>query len=216
MKGKGSYNEIAGQSVERLAALSDGVFAVAMTLLALDLRAPAMELIHSDQDLWNALAGMASRLLLFVVSFMTLGIFWVGQQTQLNHLKRSSRGLSWIHLGFLLAVCLTPFSTTLLAGFWHYRTAVFAYWLNILALGLLLYVSWVCAEGTGLVRENAPGHLANSIKRRIVVAQAWYAFAAALVFIDARLSVGLFAAVQLNYALAPRIPGMGASGSEAK
>ena len=42
-----SYNQIAGQSVERLAALSDGVFAVAMTLLVLDLRAPAAELIHS-------------------------------------------------------------------------------------------------------------------------------------------------------------------------
>jgi uncharacterized membrane protein len=50
---KTTYNLIAGQSVERLAAVSDGVFAVAMTLLVLDLRAPAIEEIHSDADLWR-------------------------------------------------------------------------------------------------------------------------------------------------------------------
>ncbi len=78
---KTTYNQIAGQSVERLAALSDGVFAVAMTLLALDLHAPAAAAIHSELDLWHALGAVAPRLLMYLVSFMTLGIFWVGQQT---------------------------------------------------------------------------------------------------------------------------------------
>ena len=50
-----TYNRIAGQSLERLAALSDGIFAVAMTLLVLDIHAPSMEAIHSEQDLWRAL-----------------------------------------------------------------------------------------------------------------------------------------------------------------
>ena len=72
-----SYNQIAGQSVERLAALSDGVFAVAMTLLVLDLRAPAAELVHSEQDLWRWLVALAPRLVMYLMSFMRLGIFWV-------------------------------------------------------------------------------------------------------------------------------------------
>ena len=93
-----AYNRIAGQSAERLAALSDGVFAVAMTLLVLDLRTPAADAIHSERDLWHALIELAPRLLMYMMSFMTLGIFWVGQQTQLNHLRRSSRSLTWIHL----------------------------------------------------------------------------------------------------------------------
>ncbi len=54
-----SYNHIAGQSVERLAALSDGVFAVAMTLLVLDLRVPAMEAMHSERELWRALVALS-------------------------------------------------------------------------------------------------------------------------------------------------------------
>src|SRR5271166_2429131 len=114
---KTTYNRIAGQSVERLAALSDGVFAVAMTLLVLDIHAPLAEKIHSEQDLWRALTALSPRLLMYVMSFMTLGIFWVGQQTQLNHLSSSDRGLTWIHLLFLFAVTITPFSTMLLAEF---------------------------------------------------------------------------------------------------
>jgi len=50
-----------------------------------------------------------------------LGIFWVGQQTQLNYLARSDRSLSWIHIAFLFCVSVTPFSTTLLAEYPGYR-----------------------------------------------------------------------------------------------
>src|SRR5205807_1860197 len=109
------YNRIAGQSLERLAALSDGIFAVAMTLLVLDLHVPPSESIGTEQDLLNALGSLSPRLLTYLMSFMTLGIFWVGQQTQLNHFARSDRNLAWIHIGFLLAVTLMPFSTGLLA-----------------------------------------------------------------------------------------------------
>jgi len=85
---KASYNQTAGQGVERLAALSDGIFAVAMTLLVLDLRAPAAA-VHSERDLWHALIALSPQLIMYMMSFLTLGIFWVGQQTQLNHLSRS-------------------------------------------------------------------------------------------------------------------------------
>jgi len=80
-----SYNRLAGHSVERLAALSDGVFAVAMTLLVLDLHSPVSQAVHSEYDLWRALVALSPRLLTYLMSFLTLGIFWAGQQTQLNH-----------------------------------------------------------------------------------------------------------------------------------
>ncbi len=56
------YNRIAGQSMERLAALSDGIFAVAMTLLVLDIHAPAAHSVHSENDLWRELCGLAPRM----------------------------------------------------------------------------------------------------------------------------------------------------------
>jgi len=63
----GHYNRFAGQSVERLAALSDNVFAVAMTLLVLDLHAPAVEAIHGEHDLLAALWLLAPRLGVYVL-----------------------------------------------------------------------------------------------------------------------------------------------------
>jgi uncharacterized membrane protein len=201
-----SYNRIAGQSVERLAALSDGIFAVAMTLLVLDLRTPVAEAIHSEQDLQRALVVLAPRVLMFMMSFVTLGIFWVGQQTQLNHLARSDRSLSWIHLGFLFAVCITPFSTRLLAEFPSYRTALVAYWFNLLLLGAMLYASWICALGSDLVKDDLPAGVPSAVKRRIVIAQSLYAVGALLSIWNTYWSIALIVLVQLNYAIAPRIP----------
>ena len=125
-----SYNRIAGHSVERLAALSDGIFAVATTLLVLDLRTPVRDTIHSEQELWGALAALSPQLIAYLMSFLTLGIFWTGQQAQLNHLERSDRHLTWIHIAFLFTVSLMPFSTRLLAEFIAWRTALLWYWVN--------------------------------------------------------------------------------------
>src|ERR1700677_592958 len=77
-KGRITYNLIAGTSVERLAALSDGIFGVAMTLLLLDLHVPGREQIGSNAALWHALGAMLPDLLVYLMSFLTLGIFWVG------------------------------------------------------------------------------------------------------------------------------------------
>jgi uncharacterized membrane protein len=188
-----SYNQITGQSLERLAALSDGIFAVAMTLLVLDLHVPASEVIHSQGELWRTLAGAAPQLISYLLSFMTLGIFWNGQQAQLNLFTRSDRHLSWIHIAFLFAVSIMPFSTRLLAEFIAYRSVLIAYWANILLLGVVLYISWRYAGHAGLLRENVTHEQQCAMERRIVMAQGLYAFGACLL-------------VQLNFALAPRLP----------
>jgi uncharacterized membrane protein len=201
---KSAYDRIAGHSVERLAALSDGVFSITMTLLVLDLRAPAAETIHSEHDLWRALLTLSPRLLMYMMTFMTLGIFWVGQQTQLNHLQRSDRSLTWIHLAFLFVVTVMPFSTALLAEHTGYRLALLVYWLNIFLLGGSLYWSWVCALGTKLVKDDMPPHVSDAIKRRIIIAQSLYAFGALLCLFNPYWSIGFIVLVQLNYVVAPR------------
>lgn len=198
------YNRVAGQSVERLAALSDGIFAVAMTLLVLDLRVPAGEAIHSERDLWHALVMLAPRLVIFLMSVMTNGIFWVGQQTQLNHFARADRNLAWIHIAFLCSVSLTPFTTSLLAEFIHYRIALLVYWFDILLLGTILYWSWSYATRAKLLADDLPQDIHPAVVRRIVIAQTLYAAGAALCFINTYYSIAAIVLVQVNYAIAPR------------
>jgi uncharacterized membrane protein len=199
------YDHVAGQSIERLCALSDGVFAVAMTLLVLDLHAPAADAIHNEGDLWHALLTLAPPLLVYLMSFLTLGIFWLGQQTQMDHFERSDRNLAWIHIAFLFAVTLMPFSTTMLARFMAWRLALLLYWANILLLGLVLFASWTYARRAGLVRADAPPNLDAAVRRRILIAQGLYAVGAALCAIDTTWSVAFIVLVQLHYAVWPKL-----------
>jgi uncharacterized membrane protein len=200
------YNRIANQNLDRLNALSDGVFAFAMTVLVLDLALPAARDVRSEHELWRALTALGPSLLIYLMGFLTLGIFWNGQQTQLNFIERSDRDLTWIHLAFLLAVTLMPFSTRLLGVFIHYRIAVLIYWGNILVQGVLLYVSWKYVTRHEMIREDTPPEIRAAICRRVFYAQILYAAGAALCVFGALWSVGFILLVQLNYAVAPRLP----------
>lgn len=198
------YNRIANQNLDRLSALSDGVFAFAMTLLVLDLRLPAAAAVHSEHGLRLALSGLAPSLLMYLMSFLTLGIFWNGQQTQLNYIERGDRDLAWIHLAFLFTITLMPFSTRLLAEFIHFRIALLLYWLNLLAPGLLLYASWKYVSRHEMIRQDTPLEIRAAICRRVAIAQTLYAVGAALCAIATLWSVAFIFAVQLSYAIAPR------------
>lgn len=143
---------------------------------------------------------------MYMMSFMTLGIFWVGQQTLLNHLERSNVRLrgSTLRSYFSLRACLSP--TALLAEFTAYRIALVAYWRNILCLGSALYVSWGCATRSGLVKDDIAPEVPAAVCRRIVIAQAPYAFGALLCIVSTYWSIAFIVLVQLYYALAPRLP----------
>lgn len=198
------YNRIQGRNLDRLAALSDGIFAVAMTLLVLDLHIPSAAQAHSERELLVALGALGPQWVAYGMSFLTLGILWAGQQTQLNHIAEGTRDLTWIHLGFLFTITFLPLSTRLLAEFIHSRVALGVYWLNLFSAGLMLYVSWKYAQRAGLIKADTPESVRGSICKRIVIAQSLYAVGAALCAINTWVSIGAIVLVQLNYAVAPR------------
>ena len=197
------YNRIQGRNLDRLAALSDGIFAVAMTLLVLDIHIPTAAQVRSEGDLLLALGALGPQWVAYGMSFLTLGIFWAGQQTQLNHMDEGTRDLTWIHLGFLFAITMMPLSTRLLAEFITYRVALAIYWLNIFVPGAMLYWSWAYSTRANLIKADTPEEVRNSICRRILIAQSLYAAGAALCLISNWASIGVIMLVQLNYAIAP-------------
>ncbi|AEV86457.1 transmembrane protein [Actinoplanes sp. SE50] len=211
------YHRISGGSVERLAALSDGIFAVTMTLLVLDLHVPvAAEVsrqrplwsagaVAPERALWGALVHVGPSALAFALSFLTLGMFWLGQQTQLNYCARGDRQLSWLHLTFLLGVSFMPFSTALLAEYMTVRLALAVYWLNLLVLGLLLLACLRYAEGAGLLREDRDPGFRAGLRRRIVVAQAVYLVGVLLALVNTYAGITLIVLMQLISAVGPKI-----------
>ncbi|MDQ6712444.1 MAG: TMEM175 family protein [Candidatus Dormibacteraeota bacterium] len=201
------YNELAGTNLERLAGLSDGIFSVSMTLLVLGLAVPTLSIRGTEGELWHALLGLAPNALVYTMSFMTLGIFWIGQGSQLNQLARSNRHYAWLQLVFLFAVTLVPFSTALLARFPTLRVALVEYWLNIVLLGMMLLAGLQYGLRAGLFKQVEMPEVAPLIRGRILIAQSLYAIATATCIIfPTWVSISLIFLVQLNYVIAPRIP----------
>ena len=197
------YNRVAGTSAKRIAGLSDAFFAIALTLIVLEIHVPRQAGVATEHDLMTGLASVTPRLLTYLLSFMTLGIFWVGQQTHLNHLRHSDRNLTWYHLAFLATIALMPFSTALLAEFMTFRTALLAYWFNILASGACSIAAVWYALRAGLVKEGAGEEAFRALKRRLMVGQTLYAFGAALCLINTYWSIAFIVLVQLYFVLAP-------------
>lgn len=197
------YNQIAGLKIGRTEALADGVFAVAMTLLVLDIKVPLGEAIHSEGELFTQLIKLWPTLVSYFMSFMTLGIFWIAHSTQYTYIERTDRHLNWISIFFLMIVSLVPFTTAFLNEHDEYKISIGLYWLNILLLGILVYVHWVYAYNHKFISDKFDVEEINkAIRKRVFIAQTLYAFGALLCFIDTYISIAVIILVQLNYAFA--------------
>ena len=200
------YNQIANRSIERIGALSDGLFAIAMTLIVLEIRVPPLGAGTTDAQLASALGDLAPRFVTYLLSFLTLGIFWNGQQTQLSYVDRGNRDLAWLELLFLAIIALFPFTTSLLADHIDLRLALALYWLNIFLAGAALYVIWEYVERTGLTREGTAPAVGVAIRRRIGIAQLLYFIGLVIaLLIGTYPAIAWIVLVQLNFAIAPRI-----------
>ncbi len=201
MTEKGHYNKVAGKSTERTIAISDGVFGVALTLLMIELKAPVSEAISSEKELIDLFLELSPKFLVSFLAFMTTGIFWMGQSTQYQYIKKSDRNLSWINLLFLLQVALLPFTTAFLGNYINkFKFPIGIYWLNLFLLGAILYIHWVYAVKHNLVDPEIIEKVNKPIKTRIIVAQSLYLAGVLLCFVNSYLSIGVIIAIQLNYA----------------
>ena len=97
---------------ERMLAFSDAVMAVAITLLVLDLKLPGEV---SSAELGNALRAALPNISAYALSFVVIGLLWIGHHQQFSHIRRVDGVLIWLNLFFLLTIGLIPFVTSLLS-----------------------------------------------------------------------------------------------------
>ncbi|WP_264537528.1 TMEM175 family protein [Flavobacterium sp. N1736] len=125
----------------RLEAFCDAVFAIALTLLILDLKVPEAETIHSPDDLWNSLTTLMSSTYAFLLSFSIIAIQWVIHHKTMNWLSKSSTGFVYANVFLLLTIVMIPFATSFLAKFGFTKAAAPAVVLYTFII-LLCSLSW--------------------------------------------------------------------------
>lgn len=134
----------------RLLALSDGVVAVAITLLVLDLRLPEGYGEFSDPQLWSALLDLWPRVLAYLISFAVIGVYWINHHAKFRRIVGTDQRLMMINLVFLLFISVVPFTTGIIAeNSGAVGTAVYA--IGMVACGLSLTWLWAYADRAGLV-----------------------------------------------------------------
>lgn len=163
-----------GLRTGRLEAFSDGVFAIAVTLLVLELSVPigsGSHLLQSIVDQWPAY-------LAYVVSFSTIGAGWLAHSAITEYLIRADAVLIRLNLLLLMVISFIPFPTRLLAQYIHEREAeriaVTVYGLNLLIASLLVSVLWRYSVRANLVRPDAVDSDIRMITRRLTPSLAGY------------------------------------------
>jgi uncharacterized membrane protein len=122
----------------RLEALSDGLFAIVLTLLVIEIRVPEIHGALSDAELWHALVELGPLFIGYVVSFAVLAMFWLSHNFFYSHfVKEINRQLLLLNMLFLAFVSLVPFSSHLIGAYPESQLAVSVYGLNILLIGLM-------------------------------------------------------------------------------
>jgi uncharacterized membrane protein len=126
----------------RIEALSDGIFAIVMTLLILELRVPDLPPTASNFAVAPALVALWPKLLSYLVTFVSLGFFWVGHHIMYHAIRRADRMLLWLNIFFFMFVSLLPFSTSVLNAFPQAFIAPLLFGANLAVIGWLLFFQW--------------------------------------------------------------------------
>ena len=151
-----SYNRLAGQSIERLAALSDGVFAIAMTLLVLELKVPDLPKSAGTGELLHKIGEEMPAFFSFLVSFLYCGLLWVTHHLAMHFVRHLQVALVWLNLLFLMSVAVMPFSCGLLGHFLRNRAAQEIYYGNMFLAAALMALQWIVAKKKNLINEDDP------------------------------------------------------------
>jgi uncharacterized membrane protein len=185
----------------RLEAFSDGVFAIAITLLVLEIPVPQA----GEEGLWHALLDQWPSLASYVVSFSIIGIIWVNHHAVLDHVLRADRGLLFLNLLFLLWVAFIPFPTALLADnlqgdSQHVAAAVYSGTMALMGVSfgmLWLYVS----RRRRLMGVDLTNEQIARMTRKFVAGAPIYALAVAVAFVSAPAALAVNAGLAIYYAL---------------
>jgi len=160
-----------GMTTHRIEALTDGIFAIAMTLLVLTLDLPEVEKGLTQVRVHNLLIGQMHKFFNYALSFVLLAVFWIIHHQHFHVIKRTDHKHLWINIFTLMFIALIPFSTSLVGDYPEDWMDEFFFGSNMFILGMLLNWSWTYAtKGYRLVNRGLdPRRIALGKKRGAII-----------------------------------------------
>ena len=181
-------------SKNRLEALADGIFAIAMTLLVLEIKVPELAKTVSSAELAQALGHEFSTIFGFFITFLLASFFWFFHHATFRHFHTLKPKMAVVNLAFLMFVSLLPFSTGLLSRFTQTTTAQAFYFGNQMVLGILLAIHWTMVKAQALENRGASADEREQIRtlNRIYVFPVAYGAAVVTAFINPQWTFAVF------------------------
>jgi len=202
---KKSNNDNALEGTSRLEAFSDGVFAIVITLLIFEIKVPEFKEL-SNAGAMRAIVEILPNLSGFLVSFVTVAIFWVNHHHFFHAIIKSDAGLLWYNNHLLFWITIIPFATAFLG---NYPTiplviALYGFVLFMAALAFMI-MNWHVSFKTNLLPETISTEIRWKEFRRALLGVIIYGLAVPAVFIHPYISYAIFILVPLYYFLPRRI-----------
>jgi uncharacterized membrane protein len=197
-------------STQRLEAFSDGVFAIAITLLILEVKIPGKEaLAHSS--LKDYLIKIWPTYFAYVFSFIILGIYWANHHYIFKLYKRTDHVFNMLNVLFLMTIAFLPFPSAVLGEFIleeeHRRTATILYSIGIYLPALCWYIIWLYAtRGKRLIDQRLKDDFISRLSRQYLLSNGLYLFAILLAFFNPIASICMNVLLTLFYMLPPKRP----------
>ncbi|GCE08801.1 TMEM175 family protein [Dictyobacter aurantiacus] len=184
------------KDTNRLEAFSDGVFAVAITLLVLDIKFSPFEPgggLMDDWTLWQVIRHQGPTLFAFVTSFVTIGVMWLNHHRVFKHIKRTDTTLLFLNILLLMIIVFIPVPTALLAEYItapRYHTAAILYGITFFVMATCFNLIWRYASHNGrLLGRKVDVHEVNKISRQYAFGPLVYVISIALALFNTPLTM---------------------------
>jgi len=191
----------------RLEAFSDGVFAIAVTLLIL---AVGIDQARASGSLSHQLIHLWPAYIAYAVSFVTVGIMWINHHELFRHFAGADRILLLLNTLLLMLIAFTPFPTRVVAQFAHTesdrRAAALLYGINFTITAILFLAVWMYGSRR-LLRPDADPREVTGITRSYLPGAPLYGTATLIAFASPIASLIMFAAIALFYAISSAVFG---------
>ena len=196
---------------QRLEAFSDGVFAIAITLLILEIRVPPLNEGSAHISLFNALLGLWPSYFAYILSFVMIGIYWANHHYLYRLFRGTDHVFNLINVFFLMSISFLPFPTAVLADFMretdNQQTAVMFYALGLLLPAFFWFMAWLYASrGDRLLDPNLDAHFVRYLTRQFLVSNVLYLGAVIVAFFNPVAGLAVCTVLTLLYLLPPRTP----------